>query len=88
MVEKSSAFCFQIPKQRWQSNSAERIRRMIFEVHIEGPGTISASIGVASYPNHADDCDQLFQKPTPLSMQPNKADAIAFMSPIEMTALA
>ncbi len=57
-------FCLLLPNTETEmaEQLAERIRRMIFEVHIEGPGTISASIGVASYPNHADDCDQLFQK--------------------------
>lgn len=57
-------FCLLLPNTETEmaEQLAERIRRMIYEVHVEGPGTISASIGVASYPNHADDCDQLFQK--------------------------
>jgi diguanylate cyclase (GGDEF)-like protein len=57
-------FCLLLPNTEVEmaEQLAERIRRMIYEVHIEGPGTISASLGVASYPHHADDCDQLFQK--------------------------
>lgn len=57
-------FCLLLPNTEVEmaEQLAERIRRMIYEVHIEGPGTISASLGVASYPHHADDPDQLFQK--------------------------
>jgi len=57
-------FCVLLPNTELDmaEQLAERIRRMINEVHIEGPGNISASIGVSSYPDHADDPDQLFQK--------------------------
>lgn len=57
-------FCILLPntEQDMAEQLAERIRRKINEVHVEGPGTISASIGVASYPGHADDPDLLFQK--------------------------
>ncbi len=57
-------FCLLLPNTELDmaEQLAERIRRQINEVHIEGPGTISASIGVASYPKHADDPDMLFQK--------------------------
>lgn len=41
---------------------AERLRRKIEEVHIEGPGHISASLGVASYPLHANDAESLFRR--------------------------
>lgn len=39
---------------------AERLRRLIRETEIDGPGALSASIGVASYPLHADGADALF----------------------------
>lgn len=39
---------------------AERLRRTIRETEIDGPGALSASIGVASYPLHADGADELF----------------------------
>ena len=39
---------------------AERLRNLINEVHIEGPGHIAASLGIASYPVHADSPDTLF----------------------------
>jgi diguanylate cyclase (GGDEF)-like protein len=57
-------FCLLLPNTELDmaEQLAERIRRKINEVHVEGPGTISASIGVASYPSHADDPDLLFQK--------------------------
>lgn len=57
-------FCLLLPNTELEmaEQLAERIRRKINEVHVEGPGTISASIGVASYPKHADDPDLLFQK--------------------------
>src|SRR5262249_769847 len=42
--------------------SGERLRKVISDVHIEGPGHISASLGVATYPTHADDPDSLFKK--------------------------
>lgn len=57
-------FCLLLPNTELDmaEQLAERIRRKINEVHVEGPGNISASIGVASYPSHADDPDSLFQK--------------------------
>lgn len=57
-------FCLLLPNTETDmaEQLAERIRRKINEAHIEGPGTISASIGVACYPSHADDPDLLFQK--------------------------
>jgi diguanylate cyclase (GGDEF)-like protein len=39
---------------------AERLRRLIRETEIDGPGALSASIGVASFPLHADGADALF----------------------------
>lgn len=39
---------------------AERLRRLIRETEIDGPGALSASIGVASYPLHADGAEALF----------------------------
>lgn len=39
---------------------AERLRRLIRKTHVEGPGVLSASLGVASYPLHADTADALF----------------------------
>jgi diguanylate cyclase (GGDEF)-like protein len=41
---------------------AERLRRLINEVEVTGAGKISASLGVATYPLHADDADLLFQR--------------------------
>lgn len=39
---------------------AERLRRLIRETEIDGPGALSASIGVASFPLHADGAEDLF----------------------------
>jgi diguanylate cyclase (GGDEF)-like protein len=39
---------------------AERLRRLIRKTHVEGPGVLSASLGVAAYPLHADSPDSLF----------------------------
>jgi diguanylate cyclase (GGDEF)-like protein len=41
---------------------AERLRRLINEVTLPGVGNISASIGVATYPTHADDPDLLVKR--------------------------
>ncbi len=38
----------------------ERLRRLIADTHVEGPGNLSASLGVASYPLHAGSPDMLF----------------------------
>jgi len=56
-------FCLLLPNTEidMAEQLAERLRRLIAEVDVEGPGHISASIGVASYPLHADDPDILFQ---------------------------
>jgi diguanylate cyclase (GGDEF)-like protein len=56
-------FCLLLPNTEidMAEQLAERLRRLIAEVEVEGPGHISASIGVASYPLHADDPDILFQ---------------------------
>lgn len=56
-------FCLLLPNTEidMAEQLAERIRRKINDVHVEGPGTISASLGVASYPIHADDPESLFQ---------------------------
>ncbi|MEZ4489008.1 MAG: sensor domain-containing diguanylate cyclase [Cyanobacteriota/Melainabacteria group bacterium] len=40
----------------------ERLRRLIAETHVDGPGNLSASLGVAAYPLHADSADSLFLK--------------------------
>lgn len=55
-------FCLLLPNTDivMAEQLAERLRRLINDVQIEGPGRISASLGVASYPLHADDPDSLF----------------------------
>lgn len=57
-------FCLLLPNTeiKMAEQFAERLRRLINDVHIEGPGHISASMGVASYPLHASDPDALFRK--------------------------
>lgn len=57
-------FCLLLPNTELDmaEQLAERIRRKIADVHIEGPGKISASLGVASYPIHAEDPEALFQR--------------------------
>jgi diguanylate cyclase (GGDEF)-like protein len=57
-------FCLLLPNTdvTMAEQSAERLRKVISDVHIEGPGHISASLGVATYPVHADDPDSLFKK--------------------------
>ncbi len=57
-------FCLLLPNTdiKMAEQLAERLRRLINDVHIEGPGHISASFGVASYPLHAGDPDFLFRK--------------------------
>lgn len=57
-------FCLLLPNTgvEMAEQLAERVRRKIAEVYVEGPGTISASIGVSSYPAHAADPDELFHK--------------------------
>jgi diguanylate cyclase (GGDEF)-like protein len=57
-------FCLLLPNTdiEMAEQSAERLRRLINDVDIQGPGKISASLGVATYPQHADDPDALFQR--------------------------
>lgn len=55
-------FCLLLPNTELNmaEQFAERIRRLINDVEVEGHGKISASLGVATYPAHADDPDTLF----------------------------
>jgi diguanylate cyclase (GGDEF)-like protein len=57
-------FCLLLPNTEvnMAEQFAERLRRLINDVHIAGPGHISASMGVASFPAHALDPDTLFRK--------------------------
>lgn len=57
-------FCLLLPNTEvsMAEQLAERLRKVINEVHLEGPGHISASFGIASYPMHAADPDSLFGK--------------------------
>jgi diguanylate cyclase (GGDEF)-like protein len=57
-------FCLLLPNTEitMAEQLAERLRRLINDVHIEGPGHISASFGVANYPLHAGDPDILFRR--------------------------
>lgn len=57
-------FCLLLPNTDLElaGQIAERLRKLINECFIVGYGNISASIGVACYPNHAADPDTLFQK--------------------------
>jgi diguanylate cyclase (GGDEF)-like protein len=57
-------FCLLLPNTdiTMAEQLAERLRKVIEDVHIEGPGHISASLGVATYPTHAGDADTLFKK--------------------------
>lgn len=57
-------FCLLLPNTEidMAEQLAERLRRLINEVTLEGHGAISASLGVASFPLHADDSDTLFLK--------------------------
>jgi diguanylate cyclase (GGDEF)-like protein len=56
-------FCLLLPDTDSEDavNLAERIRKLIAEAPIEGPGTVSASIGVATFPAHADNQEGLFE---------------------------
>ena len=40
---------------------AERIRKVIENIHLEKIGKITASLGVGSYPEHSDDIDELLE---------------------------
>lgn len=55
-------FCLLLPNTElpMAEQFAERIRRLINDIEVEGYGKISASLGVATYPQHADDPDTLF----------------------------
>ncbi len=57
-------FCLLLPNTEidMAEQLADRLRRLINEEQIEGPGRISASLGVASYPLHADNEEALFQR--------------------------
>lgn len=57
-------FCLLLPNTEidMAEQLADRLRRLINDVELEGPGRISASIGVASYPLHAEEPDELFQR--------------------------
>ncbi len=56
-------FCLLLPNTdvEMASNTAERLRKLINETPVDGPGTISASIGVANFPLHASEPDALFE---------------------------
>lgn len=55
-------FCVLLPNTEvdMAEQLAERLRRLIRETEIDGPGALSASIGVASFPLHADAAESLF----------------------------
>ncbi len=57
-------FCLLLPNTLLEESVliAERIRKIINETGIEGPGQISASIGVANFPLHGSDPDDLFNR--------------------------
>jgi diguanylate cyclase (GGDEF)-like protein len=57
-------FCVLLPNTEidMAEQLAERLRRLINEVSLTDVGTISASIGVATYPHHADDPDILLKR--------------------------
>jgi diguanylate cyclase (GGDEF)-like protein len=56
-------FCLLLPETNHEDamRLAERVRKLINETDIEGPGLISASVGVATFPNHANEQDELFE---------------------------
>jgi diguanylate cyclase (GGDEF)-like protein len=57
-------FCLLLPNTDLEMAAviAERLRKLINETQIEGPGNISASIGLANYPLHANETDSLFMR--------------------------
>lgn len=57
-------FCLLLPNTdiTMAEQLAERLRRLINEAEVPGVGQISASLGVANYPLHADDPDLLFTR--------------------------
>lgn len=54
-------FCLLLPNTElaMAEQLAERLRNLINDIHIEGPGHVSASIGIANYPLHASDAETL-----------------------------
>ncbi len=57
-------FCLLLPNTDLAEaeRTAERLRKKISESIVEGPGFITASLGVASFPVHAEEADALFHK--------------------------
>lgn len=57
-------FCLLLPNTLLEESVliAERIRKLINETELEEGGKISASIGVANFPLHANDPDELFRR--------------------------
>jgi diguanylate cyclase (GGDEF)-like protein len=57
-------FCVLLPNTELEmaEQTAERLLKKISEVELEGVGPISASIGVANFPAHADEPDGLFRQ--------------------------
>lgn len=57
-------FCLLLPNTLLEESVliAERIRKLISEAPIEGPGNVTASIGLANFPLHAADPEDLFEK--------------------------
>lgn len=57
-------FCLLLPNTdlAMAAQIAERARKLINETPVEGLGTISASVGVACYPQHGEDPEALFEK--------------------------
>lgn len=57
-------FCLLLPNTHLEESVliAERIRKLINEVEVKGPGFISSSVGVANFPLHASDPDDLFER--------------------------
>ena len=56
-------FCLLLPNTEltMAEQLAERLKKLIADIHLEGPGHISASLGIANYPIHAHDADSLFR---------------------------
>ncbi|MBI4534523.1 MAG: sensor domain-containing diguanylate cyclase [Candidatus Melainabacteria bacterium] len=57
-------FCLLLPNTDLEmaKQIAERLRRLICSEKVAGPGSVSASIGIASYPNHGSSPDAIFQQ--------------------------
>lgn len=57
-------FCLLLPDTDLEMarQIAERLRSLIGDTKIEGPGCVTASLGVASFPQHAVDPEALFQQ--------------------------